>query len=142
MAHRILEVSIANAYLKQLIESDVVLSDCWIQGEVSERFESRNGHVYFTLVDSESMLKSVIFRGQASRQRSSFQNGDLVVAHGRMSVYEQRSQYQFIADSIQPAGLVFRHFNSSYCARNWKPKDCSTSLASVRSRPCRRPSAS
>ncbi len=105
MASQILDVSIANAYLRQLLESDETLSDCWIQGEVSERFEARSGHIYFTLVDGQSTLKSVIFRGNAIRQRAPFRDGDKVVAHGRLTIYEQRSQYQLIADSVQPAGV-------------------------------------
>ena len=104
MANQILEVSVANAYLKQLLESDEILSDCWIQGEVSERFEARSGHIYFTLTDEQSTLKCVIFRGNALRQRAPFRDGDLVVSHGRLTIYEQRSQYQLIADSVQPAG--------------------------------------
>ncbi|MCB0355332.1 MAG: exodeoxyribonuclease VII large subunit, partial [Bdellovibrionales bacterium] len=72
MANQILEVSVANAYLKQLLESDEILSDCWIQGEVSERFEARSGHIYFTLTDEQSTLKCVIFRGNALRQRAPF----------------------------------------------------------------------
>lgn len=105
MANQILTVPVANAYLKQLLETDEVLSDCWIQGEVTERFEARSGHVYFTIVDGQSTLKSVMFRGNALRQRNRFNDGDEVVVHGRLTIYEQRSQYQLIADSVQPAGL-------------------------------------
>jgi exodeoxyribonuclease VII large subunit len=104
MSSRILNVSVVNAYLKQLLESDDVLNDCWIEGEVTERFEARSGHIYFTIVDGQSMLKCVIFRGNALRQRSRFRDGDRVVAHGNLTIYEQRSQYQLIADSVQPAG--------------------------------------
>jgi exodeoxyribonuclease VII large subunit len=104
MASQILDVSTATAYLKQLLDTDPVLSDCWIQGEVSERFEARSGHIYFTILDGQSTIKGVIFRGNALRQRSPFRDGDVVVAHGRLTIYEQRSQYQLIADSIQPAG--------------------------------------
>lgn len=105
MASQILDVSIATAYLRQMIETDDLLGDCWIRGEVSERFEAKSGHIYFTLLEGQSALKSVIFRGNALRQRRPFRDGDQVVAHGRFSIYEQRSTYQLIADSVQPAGL-------------------------------------
>jgi exodeoxyribonuclease VII large subunit len=105
MSGQVLGVTLASAYLKQLIESDDLLSDCWIEGEITELFQSRQGHVYFTLCEGQTTLRSVMFRGNAVRQRRAFQAGEQVVAHGRFSIYEQQGRYQLIADSVQPAGL-------------------------------------
>lgn len=105
MSGQVLGVALASAYLKQLIESDDLLSDCWIEGEITELFQSRQGHVYFTLCEGTTTLRSVMFRGNALRQRRTFQAGEQVVAHGRFSIYEQQGRYQLIADSVQPAGL-------------------------------------
>jgi len=105
MSAQVLGVALASAYLKQLIESDDLLSDCWIEGEITELFQSRQGHVYFTLCEGQTTLRSVMFRGNAVRQRRTFQAGEQVVAHGRFSIYEQQGRYQLIADSVQPAGL-------------------------------------
>jgi exodeoxyribonuclease VII large subunit len=105
MSGQVLGVGLASAYLKQLIESDDLLSDCWIEGEITELFQSRQGHVYFTLCEGQTTLKTVMFRGHALRQRRAFQAGEQVVAHGRFSIYEQQGRYQLIADAVQPAGL-------------------------------------
>lgn len=105
MSGQVLGVALASAYLKQLIESDDLLSDCWIEGEITELFESRQGHVYFTLSEGQTTLRSVMFRGNAVRQRRAVKAGEQVVAHGRFSIYEQQGRYQLIADSVQPAGL-------------------------------------
>lgn len=105
MPNQVMGVALVSAYLKQLLESDDLLADCWIEGEISEYFQSRQGHIYFTLVEENATLRCVLFRGNAARQRSRFGNGDQIVAHGRFSIYEQQGRYQLYADSVQPAGL-------------------------------------
>ena len=105
MAGKGLGVADVSAYLKFLIESDDFLSDLWIEGEISDYFVSRNGHIYFTLNDGTAKLRCVMFKGSALRQRSRAQSGDRVVVHGRVSIYEQQGQYQLYADMIQPAGI-------------------------------------
>ncbi|CAN5374145.1 exodeoxyribonuclease VII large subunit [soil metagenome] len=105
MPSQVMGVALISAYLKQLLESDDLLGDCWIEGEISEYFQSRQGHIYFTLVEENATLKCVLFRGNAARQRSRFGNGDQVVVHGHFSIYEQQGRYQLYADSVQPAGL-------------------------------------
>lgn len=104
MPSQVMGVALISAYLKQLLESDDLLGDCWIEGEISEYFQSRQGHIYFTLVEESATLKCVLFRGNAARQRSRFGNGDQVVVHGHFSIYEQQGRYQLYADSVQPAG--------------------------------------
>lgn len=105
MPSQVMGVALISAYLKQLLESDDLLGDCWIEGEISEFFQSRQGHIYFTLVEENATLRCVLFRGNAARQRSRFGNGDQVVVHGHFSIYEQQGRYQLYADSVQPAGL-------------------------------------
>ena len=105
MAGQVLGVADVSAYLKQLIESDDFLSDLWVEGEISDYFVSRQGHIYFTLNDEGATLKCVMFKGSAIRQRGNTQSGDHVVVHGRFSIYEQQGRYQLYADLIQPAGL-------------------------------------
>lgn len=105
MAGRVLGVADVSAYLKQLIESDDFLSDLWVEGEISDYFVSKQGHIYFTLNDERATLRCVMFKASAARQRARAQSGDRVVVHGRFSIYEQQGRYQLYADLIQPAGL-------------------------------------
>ena len=99
----IYEVSQVTAYLRELLASDDVLADIWIEGEVSNLRRPGSGHAYFTLRDSQSSLRGVLFRN--SRGLEHLQDGAAVVAHGRVSLYEVRGDLQLIADIIQPEGV-------------------------------------
>ncbi len=105
MTDRVVSVSALTDYLKALLESDPLLCDLWVEGEVSSRFVSQAGHCYFTLKDDPSQLECVLFNRVAARQRHPLRQGDLVAVHGRMTVYERKGQYQLVADVIQPAGI-------------------------------------
>ncbi len=96
-------VSQVTAYLRELLAYDDVLADIWIEGEVSNLRRPGSGHAYFTLRDSNSSLRGVLFRN--SRGLEQLQDGAAVVAHGRISLYEVRGDLQLIADIIQPEGV-------------------------------------
>lgn len=90
-------------HLRELLESDLFLSDLWISGEVSNLRRYPSGHVYFSLKDSEAALSCVLFKSANTGFR--FEDGDQVVAHGRCSFYEVRGDLQFIVDFVQPEGV-------------------------------------
>ena len=102
-------VSHVTRRIKDLLESDAVLSDVWISGEVSNFVLSQAGHAYFTLKDGGAALRSVLFRGQISRRTLLPQNGQAVIAHGRISVYEPQGGYQLYVDLVQPEGVGLLH---------------------------------
>lgn len=104
MTTRVVSVSLLSSYIRQLFEADELLADLWIEGEVSELFSSRAGHVYFTLRDAESQIKCVLFRNTAARQRILPGIGDQVAAHGRVSTYERDGTYQLYVDAVEHAG--------------------------------------
>ena len=90
-------------HLRELVETDLFLSDLWVSGEVSNLRLYPSGHRYFSLKDDEALLRCVLFKGQNAG--SQFQDGDQVVAHGRISFYEARGDLQFIVDFVQPEGV-------------------------------------
>ena len=104
MTSQVVPVSLLSSYIRQLFETDALLSDVWVEGEVSEVFVSRAGHVYFTLRDAESQIKSVLFKGAAQRQRIVPVVGDQIAAHGRVTTYERDGVYQLYVDVIEHAG--------------------------------------
>ncbi|MEL7236277.1 MAG: exodeoxyribonuclease VII large subunit, partial [Chloroflexota bacterium] len=93
------------AHIRYLLETDTVLQDVWVQGEVSNMKRAASGHWYFTLKDSASQLRCVMWRSDASRQLVVPENGDSIIVHGRVSVYDQRGDYQLYADFIRAAGV-------------------------------------
>src|SRR3972149_5276626 len=93
-------------YLKELIESDLRLSNIWVDGEVSTLTRSSAGHLYFTLKDEEAQLRCVMFRrplGRGARD-APVESGAQVLAHGNVSFYATRGDLQLIVDFVQPAG--------------------------------------
>ncbi len=101
----ILSVSEATGYLREVLESDDVLQDLWVRGEVSNCVQSQAGHVYFTLKDDAAQLRCVIFRSQLASLGYRPQNGIAVIAHGRLSYYEAGGQVQLYVDVVQPQGV-------------------------------------
>lgn len=94
-------------YLKEMLDSSPVLGDLWIAGEVSNVSRPASGHTYFTLKDGNAQLRSVYFASRAPARPSTaslLQNGHAVVAHGRVSLYEQRGDLQLYVDFVQPEG--------------------------------------
>ena len=98
----VLTVSQVAVHLRELLESNLFLSDLWIVGEVSNLRASSSGHSYFTLKDSVASLNCVLFRGQGGA--GILENGKSVRAHGRMSFYEPRGSTDFMVDRVIPEG--------------------------------------
>ncbi|MBI3944107.1 MAG: exodeoxyribonuclease VII large subunit [Chloroflexi bacterium] len=108
-AVQVRKVGWINRHIRLLLESEDLLQDVWVEGEISNFTRATSGHLYFTLKDSESSLRCVMWRDQALRLPALPQNGAAVIAHGRISVYEVQGAYQLYADTLQPAGAGVLH---------------------------------
>ena len=97
-------VSQLNEYIKMLLEGNPNLKDVWVQGEISGAKLYSSGHLYFSLKDSDSVISAVMFKNSMMRMEFDPENGMKVVAHGRVSAYPPRGQYQFIVDRMIPDG--------------------------------------
>ena len=93
-----------NEYIKMLLEGNPNLKDVWVQGEISGAKLYASGHLYFSLKDEGSVISAVMFKGSMMRMEFDPENGMKVLAHGRVSAYPPRGQYQFIADRMIPDG--------------------------------------
>jgi len=106
---RIVAVSELTRYLKDLLEEDYYLQDIWVRGEITNYTQSTAGHRYFSLKDETAALRCVLFRGGWGTFPQNLRNGMAVVAHGRLSIYEPRGDYQFYVDAIEEAGIGELH---------------------------------
>ncbi|HEX9637916.1 MAG TPA: exodeoxyribonuclease VII large subunit [Acidobacteriota bacterium] len=79
--------------------------DLWVSGEISNLRRPASGHCYFTLKDAHAQLRVVLWRSQALLLRFELQDGLELLAHGALSLYEPRGEYQLVADRIEPRGL-------------------------------------
>lgn len=100
------------ALIKNRLESDSRLQDVWLTGEVSNFTQASSGHLYFSLKEGGAQIKCAMWRSQAVRLTTLPRNGDSVLAHGYVGVYEQQGAYQFYADALRPAGMgdLYRQF--------------------------------
>lgn len=104
MAKTPLSVTELNGCIKGLIESDERFFDVYVRGELSNYKIYPSGHHYFTLKDSESSLRCVMFRSSASKLRFRPENGMGVTVRGRISVYTRDGAYQLVSTEIMPEG--------------------------------------
>lgn len=100
----VLSVSQLTGYLRQLLESDEILQDLWVQGEISNLGKPSSGHLYFTLKDGDAAIKCVMWRSSAARMSFAPREGLAVEAHGSLSIYEVSGQVQLYIDTMKPAG--------------------------------------
>ena len=96
-------VSQVSFHIKESLESDPVLKDLWIVGEVSGLRASSAGHTYFGLKDRESLLRCVMFRGMKGAELLS--EGDSVSAHGKITFYPRGGTTDFMVDLAMPEGV-------------------------------------
>ena len=109
MERNILAVSQINAYIKQLLDSDALLQELCVRGEISNYKVYPSGHHYFTLKDSAGALRCVMFRGSASGLRFRPENGMQVLALGRITVFPRDGAYQLYVTSLMPDGVGDLH---------------------------------
>jgi len=102
-----------NAHIRQMFERDDSLQDLWVEGEVSGFKRAQpSGHCYFALKDGKVQIDCAMWRSSAEQQVTLPKEGDAVIAHGYVAIYEERSKYQFYVDRIRPLGVgdLYRQF--------------------------------
>ncbi|MEX2462008.1 MAG: exodeoxyribonuclease VII large subunit [Paenibacillaceae bacterium] len=101
----ILSIKDLNKYIKAVLESEDLLQDVWVRGEISNFTHHSSGHMYFTLKDADSRIKSIMFAKQNQRLPFIPREGTRVIVRGNISVYERDGQYQFYVAEMQPDGI-------------------------------------
>ncbi len=99
----ILTVSRLTALLRSVLEEN--FEQVWVQGEVSNLSQPSSGHLYFSLKDAGAQLRCVMFKGAAKNLKFRPDNGMGLLARGRISVYDQRGEYQLICEYLEPSGV-------------------------------------
>lgn len=110
---RIYSVGEVTGYLRNLLEEDLLLSNIWIRGEISNFKYHSSRHLYFTLKDGSSCLRCVMFRSRSTQLSFLPANGMKVLARGCISIYERDGVYQLYVEELAPDGLGM--FYLAYC---------------------------
>src|SRR5881398_266686 len=79
--------------------------EVWVEGELSGVRLYNSGHLYFTLKDSSSLLKGLMFRSALRYLKFKPVDGLRIVARGKISVYEPKGEYQLVCEHMEPQGL-------------------------------------
>ncbi len=109
MERRIVAVSQLNAYIKNTLDSDFLLQNIWVRGEISNFRPHYSGHMYMSLKDSDGLMRAVMFKGAAMSLRFVPENGMQVLARGRVSVYPRDGAYQLYIEEMEPEGAGALH---------------------------------
>lgn len=103
---KIISVSQLNYYVKSLLDNDPRLSSVFVTGEISNLTDHyRSGHIYFSLKDKNSVVRAVMFAGNARNLKFKPEEGMKVIALCRVSLYEATGGYQIYIDDMQPDGI-------------------------------------
>jgi exodeoxyribonuclease VII large subunit len=100
---RALSVSELNHQARHLLEASFM--QVWVEGELSSLSRPSSGHWYFSLKDRKCQIRCAMFRGFNQRVREIPKEGDQVRIRGKVTLYENRGDFQIIVEHIEPAGL-------------------------------------
>ena len=98
----IYSISRLNREARALLEGNFPL--LWVEGEISNLARPRSGHLYFTLKDEFAQVRCAMFRMRATNLSFAARDGSQVVARVRVSLYENRGDFQLVVDHMEEAG--------------------------------------
>ena len=90
--------------VKQAVEGVAEFRDIRVEGEVIKLFKAQSGHLYFTLSDGQNNLACVAWANSQGSFATQPEEGQQVIAHGSLSTYGARSQYQLTVRGLRPSG--------------------------------------
>ena len=99
----IVTVSQLTSLIRGVLEEN--FEHVWVEGEISNLSTPASGHVYFTLKDAGAQIRCVLFRAAARAVKFRLRDGMGLIIRGRITVYDQRGDYQLIAEYLEPKGV-------------------------------------
>ena len=106
MIYNPISVSELNKYIKDKFEDDEYFTNVLVEGEISNLKNHYTGHIYFTLKDEKSLIKSIMFKTYTAHVDFVPQDGMKVMILGSVSVFERDGTYQLYAKAIKQLGKM------------------------------------
>jgi exodeoxyribonuclease VII large subunit len=101
---KVFSVTELTGSIRRTLEKEIGL--VWVSGEISNLKIQNSGHVYFSIKDANAQLACVMFRTEAQAVQHEFlEDGQKVILHGQITVYEPRGQYQMRVMSLELRGV-------------------------------------
>ena len=129
-----LTVSQINRYIKSLFDEIPPIQNIYVMGEISNfKHYRQSGHMYFTLKDSSSQLKCVMFATDNYKLKFVPRDGMNVVCFGQIGVYERDGVYQLYVRDIQPKGagdlaVAFEQLKAKLAQRGYFDEELKKSI--------------
>ena len=95
-------VSRLNNAVKTILEGSFPF--VWVEGEISNFAAPHSGHFYFSLKDANAQVRCAMFRGNQRKLNFTPKDGLHVLIKARVSLYENRGEYQLIAEAMEERG--------------------------------------
>ena len=102
MAERVWKVS---ELIRQINVELFRYNDISVEGEATNVVRSAAGHIYFSIKDARAQMRVVLFATNSRFLRFRIENGLQLVVRGRLTLYEQKGEFQLNAVAVEPAGL-------------------------------------
>lgn len=99
----VLTVSELNVSAARILENSFPLT--WVSGEISNFMRAASGHWYFTLKDTHSQVRAVMFKGRAQYTSFTPREGDKIEVCAQITLYTARGEFQLNIESIRRAGV-------------------------------------
>lgn len=80
----------------------------WVEAEIRNFKNHSSGHWYFSLVDDESQVSGVMWRGATKKVGFIPKDGNKLLLFGKPTMYTRRGNYQFMVLKMLPAGMGAR----------------------------------
>lgn len=98
-----LSIEDLNQWIAAAIEANI--PKVWVAGEVTDLSQPRSGHIYMGLKDANAQIRAVLWRSSAERLKFKLEDGQAVLAYGRVDLYSPRGSYQLVIERIEPQGV-------------------------------------
>jgi exodeoxyribonuclease VII large subunit len=100
-----LTVSQLSALISKTLNQEPLLKGLWVRGEITNFKRHNSGHLYFSLKDKETVVRTVMFKGHADKLKFRPEDGQECFFRGYVALYARETQLQFYVEEIEAAGL-------------------------------------
>ena len=109
-----IKVSQINQYVKRILQTDPILGNLSVIGEISNLKFHGSGHVYFSLKDETSRINCFFGADRAYPYLDQLEDGMEIIAHGNVTVYEKGGTYSLnvLQLEVQGKGNLTREFEN------------------------------
>ncbi len=101
----LLSVQEINQLIKDALDEHLEFQRVFVKGEISNLTKHQSGHFYFTLKDSSSRIRCVMFNSYVQRLKFDPKEGDEVIVIASVTLYTRGGEYQLNCYEMEAYGL-------------------------------------